>query len=144
MSIILFYYIDDPLSNQITLEKVSQKSWQLLIHIATTIWVYHVMSSNGWLSNPKSMFDPDPHGKPASFPVTAIYAFQLGIWTYSSVRHRFFEARRRDFYVMFTHHLTTILLELLSFEDGETSFGLFVILVYIYILIVIDLCLIDT
>lgn len=51
------------------------------------------------------------------------------MWTYSSIRHRFFESRRHDFYVMFTHHIVTMGLELLSFGDGESAFGLFIILV---------------
>lgn len=65
------------MSNPLTLEKLSQKSWQLLIHIITTIGGCYVMYINGWITNPKSMLNPDPHGIKVSISVTVIYSFQL-------------------------------------------------------------------
>lgn len=113
-----------------------------------TIFASYVMSENNWYKeDDNTFFIPDPRYSHASNAMIAIYAFQLGIWTYSSIRHRFFEARRADYYMMFTHHLTTISLELLSFSYGTRGYGVFIMLVFIFIylyFVYIDLCLIDT
>lgn len=89
------------------------------------------MSLKNWYRDPNdSFFVPDPRGRKSSREMVFIYAFQLAIWTYSGIRHRFFEVRRNDYFMMFVHHIVTMILELMSFGYDYTAYGLLIMLIH--------------
>jgi hypothetical protein len=52
------------------------------------------------------------------FKLKVLYAFQCGFYVYSIAALVVWETRRKDFGVMMTHHVITILLMVFSYIDG--------------------------
>lgn len=52
------------------------------------------------------------------------------IWTYTCIAHRFFDERRRDYFILYGHHLVTIALVLASWYGGSMRIGLLVLYVH--------------
>jgi hypothetical protein len=52
--------------------------------------------------------------------------FELSGYTFTGFAHRFFSVRRKDYYIMFTHHIATCILVLFSYITGCYRGGLVV------------------
>ena len=59
-----------------------------------------------------------------------IYMIQLGIWFCTALSHRIFEARHKDYFVMYTHHAVTIFLVTSSWGAGYFGVGLLVLMIH--------------
>jgi len=51
-------------------------------------------------------------------------------WMYTCVIHRFFDEQRKDYFVMYIHHIATIALVSWSFSAGYLRIGLLVLYVH--------------
>eukprot|EP00808_Paulinella_micropora_P002476 g21279.t1 len=127
----------DPLSKPRTLAKWTDQSWQLLIHLITSSWEYLVLRDrwDTW-ENPAVLITPDNFQENfwehrPSPSLLRLYMAQLGIWIATCFSHRFLEkTRRKDYVLMFTHHVVTISLVLGSHVRYHHSLGLLVLFLH--------------
>ena len=59
-----------------------------------------------------------------------MYIAQLAVWFYTAFSHKFIEAKHKDYFVMYSHHVATICLVALSYSAGWTKIGLIVLLLH--------------
>ena len=78
-------------------------------------------------------------GEPPDNATRMFYLCQLGIWFYTAVSFRFFEARHKDYYVMYSHHLVTILLVGFSYLCDLTEIGVIVLFIHDFSDVFVDL-----
>ncbi len=89
-------------------------------------------------------FFSDPYYYYVDFPILSTghrantlfmvyYAMGFGFYLQSIVALVTFETRRKDFWVMFVHHLATITLMSVSWATAHDRIGSMVIYIYIYI-----------
>ena len=126
-----------PLASQVAQKKWRDQSWQLVIHVSMTIWEVKLLSENKqWWKDPVTIFVPCPqeyltNGYPSSMSeLRLFYIFQLVLWIWTGVSCKFFEERRKDYFVMMLHHVMTVALVLYSFMGGELACGLVVLVVH--------------
>ena len=62
--------------------------------------------------------------------IQMFYVVQLSIWIVTCVSHRFIEARHKDYYQMYIHHLVTIGLILGSWMYGYIRVGVLVLFIH--------------
>ena len=58
------------------------------------------------------------------------FSAQLGIWFYTAFSHRFIEERRKDYFVMYSHHVMTLALVMLAMYKGCLRYGLVVLFLH--------------
>jgi ceramide synthetase len=58
------------------------------------------------------------------------FSAQLGIWFYTAFSHRFVEERRKDYFVMYAHHVMTVALVILAMYKGCLRYGLVVLFLH--------------
>jgi hypothetical protein len=61
------------------------------------------------------------------------------VWIYTCIVHRFFDERRKDYFVMYVHHIVTIMLVAASLSAGYLRIGLIVLYVHDVSDILVDL-----
>jgi hypothetical protein len=52
------------------------------------------------------------------------------VWIYTCIVHRFFDERRKDYFVLYVHHIVTIMLVAASLSAGYLRIGLIVLYVH--------------
>eukprot|EP00457_Paulinella_chromatophora_P005663 gb/GEZN01005680.1/.p1 GENE.gb/GEZN01005680.1/~~gb/GEZN01005680.1/.p1 ORF type:complete len:388 (+),score=36.46 gb/GEZN01005680.1/:174-1166(+) len=138
----------DPLSKPRALAKWTDQLWQLAIHIVASLWEFSVLLEDWALwTNPERSLEParfnaqlnPPPGEGAHPPypshttriILRLYMVQLGVWIATCFSHRFLEPlRRKDYVLMYAHHLVTILLVLGSHVRGFHEIGIAVLFVH--------------
>lgn len=103
----------DPLSGKIQMKKWTEQSWQLFVHAAFSLVELRILSDEGWYEDPAHCWIPHPFQQIISghrTDLTILYLAQLAIWVYTCLVHRFWDERRKDYFVMYVHHIVTIML----------------------------------
>jgi len=119
------------------IRKFVDQAWQLVIHGSMTIFECYIIYGQPWLWNVATAWD-DVQIRPRG-AVQQLYLIQLGVRIWSSFSHRFIEAKHKDYFLMFTHHVVTISLLGGSYQGGFYKIGTLVLLVHNGSDIVVDL-----
>jgi len=117
-----------PLSSKLTMRKWCDQSWQLVIHVSMSIFELLVLADETWFSETMTCWMPHPFQQTVKPSLRVLYLTQLAIWIYTAFSHRFIEERKKDYFVMYIHHIATILLVAGSFIYNYTRIGLLVLL----------------
>ena len=72
----------------------------------------------------------EPGTKTTSQNVSLFYIVQLSIWIVTCFSHRFVEARHKDYYQMYIHHIVTIGLMAGSWMFGYMRIGVLVLIIH--------------
>jgi ceramide synthetase len=116
------------------LRKFSDQSWQLLIHVGMTWYEWHVLSQFGWqwwTDRASHWSMPWTVAETASPPVLRrLFIAQLGVWFVTAFSHKFVEAKHKDYFVMYGHHVATLGLVTLSYFNGWTPVGCVVLFIH--------------
>lgn len=117
--------------------KFADQGWQLMIHACMTLlevavlhedkWRMWTEPDSLWEEKGMSVFNPHRDMKPL---IRMLYLSQMGVWAWTAVSHRFFEARHKDYYVMYIHHILTLVLLLGSYVYGFNKIGAMVLFVH--------------
>lgn len=120
------------------LRKFKDQSWQLVVHVLMTGLELALLAEVDWkwLKDPTSCFDPVTKKLPL---LQRLYLIQLAVWFVTAFSHRFFEAHHKDYFVMYGHHVVTILLVAGSFVDRLAPIGVLILLAHDSSDIVVDL-----
>jgi len=114
-----------PLEKPKALRKFTAQSWQLAIHVFFALWESYVIRTEmGGLGNNMMVND---ESDPVSPMMKALYISQLAVWIYTCMVHRWFDERRKDYFVMYVHHVATIALVAGSAQIGYYRAGLVVL-----------------
>jgi ceramide synthetase len=125
------------------INKFSEQSWQLAVHLGFGIVEGFVLWDNGfaWLKPENCMkfyapsapsdLEPTAYVSPSGAScVRLVYVGQLAVWFYTAFSHRFVEERRKDYFVMFVHHVVTLVLLVASMQAGALRFGIVVLFLH--------------
>jgi len=124
--------------------KFADQYWQFIIHLVMTVMEVWVSHDKPWWTNGRMFVDENgvvdtgPGIEPLP-EVKLIYIIQLAIWFYTAVSHRYFEARHKDYYVMYAHHICTLALLISSWVLGVFQTGILILLVHDASDIMVDL-----
>jgi hypothetical protein len=94
------------------MKKWQEQSWQLFVHVVASIAEVTMLMEETWWSDPSTCWIPHPfeqRGK-ARADLQVLYMAQLAVWMYTCFIHRFIDERRKDYFVMYLHHVVTIAL----------------------------------
>lgn len=116
------------------IRKFADQGWQLTIHFGMTLLELAILANNwSWIEG----IDSDgvdhvwePVDQRSDKLLNTFYLVQLSIWLTTAISHRFFEARHKDYFVMYSHHVATITLIAWSWSIGALRIGFLVLLVH--------------
>eukprot|EP00301_Raphidiophrys_heterophryoidea_P009171 c13511_g1_i1.p1 GENE.c13511_g1_i1~~c13511_g1_i1.p1 ORF type:complete len:381 (+),score=55.77 c13511_g1_i1:77-1144(+) len=117
------------LSKPRNLRKFCEQSWQLMTHVIFTVIEYQVLKDVDWWENPKASYFPRELPRPGGL-IRFFYLFQMATYAIGAFSHRFLEARHKDYFVMYTHHIVTLALLAGSHHLNAERFGLTVLTVH--------------
>jgi len=121
---------NNPLRKKPNLHKWRECSWQLAIHISMTVFEVYVLSNESWWDQTLTCWIPPPELQTAKYSVRALYTMQFAIWIVTAFTHRFIEERRKDYVMMFIHHIATMVLLAISHMFNFTRIGVLVMYVH--------------
>jgi len=130
---------NSPLNKRYTMNKWNDTCWQFIVHLSMSIFELYVISDESWYAMPISVWIPRPREQVTKNSVMLLYALQIAIWIATGFGHRFIEERRKDYVVMFIHHIMTILLLLCSQAKNFHRIGVLVLLIHDVSDITVDL-----
>ncbi|CAK8577498.1 unnamed protein product [Lathyrus sativus] len=94
---------------QIKIVKCTESMWKLTYYATVEAFVLKYTFNEPWFTNRKMLFEDWPNHDLKS-PVMIYYMCQCGFYIYSIAAILLWETRRKDFAVMFTHHIITVIL----------------------------------
>jgi ceramide synthetase len=108
------------------LHKWCDQGWQLFLHTVSSALEFPTLYSEGLLTEFARVWQPCPVEQTAPRLLVSAYMFHLAGYTFTGFAHRFFSVRRKDYYVMFAHHIATCILVIFSYLGGSYRVGLVV------------------
>jgi hypothetical protein len=123
---------EKPLAARIQLKKWQEQTWQLVVHAGASLFEIMILSDEEWWSKPETSWVPHPFEQRGKFrtDLQVFYMAQLAVWMYTCFVHRFVDERRKDYFVMYLHHIVTIALVGLSWAVGYMRVGILVLFVH--------------
>lgn len=89
--------------------KFKESLWKFSCYTALEFFIYRISLMEPWFFDTEVYFKGWPH-QPLKLPLKLYYTSQCGFYLYGIVALLFWETRRKDFGVMVSHHLITLLL----------------------------------
>jgi hypothetical protein len=126
-------YVDaPPLAGKIQMKKWQEQSWQFFVHVTMTMMEFVILYEEEWWRDTTTVWVPHPFEQRGRFrtDLQILYITQLAIWIYTCFIHRFLDERRKDYFVMYTHHIVTIALVGVSWAVGYMRIGLLVLWIH--------------
>lgn len=105
------------------INKFCSQSWQLFLHVSSITFEIVTIMTTSWWKDPKTCWTPCPCNQKATFPLKLMYAFESAAYIYDGIAHRFWNPRKNDYYIMFLHHIVTVLLISASYNPGYFPIG---------------------
>lgn len=94
-------------------DKFSESLWRFLHYLFSVVFGLYVLWDKPWLWDVKQCWDGYPTHQSLSRNIRLYYLFSITInWT-QFVSH-FFDIKRKDFWIMFIHHVIALLLLIMS------------------------------
>jgi hypothetical protein len=110
--------------------KFCDQGWQLVLHALSAALELPTLLREGLLGDLRRCWIPCPVDQSIPPLMQFAYLFVLSAYTFAGFRHRFFSPRKRDYYVMFAHHIATCALIVGSYVTRCYRIGLAVMFVH--------------
>ncbi|XP_061350990.1 ceramide synthase LOH2 isoform X2 [Gastrolobium bilobum] len=107
---------------QIKIGKCTESLWKLTYYATVEAYILKIIYHEPWFSNTKLYLKGWPNHELKS-PLVIYYMCECGFYIYSIAAILTWETRRKDFAVMFTHHVITVLLIGGSYLTGFFRIG---------------------
>lgn len=120
----------NPMAGKVQLKKWTEQSWQLFVHVVAACLELKILLEQPWFDDPRTCWLPRPEFQETQTDLLAVYLGQLAIWIYTCIIHRFVDERRKDYFVLYLHHLVTIALVAASWWANYVRIGLLVLWVH--------------
>jgi ceramide synthetase len=121
------------------LHKFCDQGWQTVFHILGVCFQIPTVFGDGLYTNIFRCFDPCPIDQSITSVLKFAYMFELTAYTYAGFQHRFWSPKKRDYYVMFGHHIATCALIIGSYITGAVRIGVLVMFIHDWSDIVFDI-----
>ncbi|GAB5356946.1 hypothetical protein AAMO2058_000331900 [Amorphochlora amoebiformis] len=127
---------NDPLSSPNALRQFESQVWQLIVHTSMAAIAYRAYKlGDAFLEHPARYmkgWEPISDNEIRyQLEIEQVYIVQLAVWFVTLISHRFIDVRSGDYHVMYTHHISTIALVLVSYAVGRyATFGLVVFMLH--------------
>ncbi|XP_074275368.1 ceramide synthase LOH2 [Silene latifolia] len=113
LSIWLLIKASTPLKfNEVTQAKIvkcSESLWKLAYYATVEAWVLRITYREPWFTDIYEYFNGWPNQE-LKLPLKLLYMCQCGFYIYSIAALLIWETRRKDFAVMMSHHVITVIL----------------------------------
>lgn len=96
-------------ATQTKLVKCSESMWKLTYYVTLEICIWNITYNEPWFTGGKEFFKGWPNQE-LKFPLKLFYLCQCGFYIYSIAALLTWETRRKDFAVMMSHHVVTVIL----------------------------------
>ncbi|EAY18318.1 hypothetical protein TVAG_254300 [Trichomonas vaginalis G3] len=138
------FFVGKPNENLFTkrpnrIKKFSDQIWQLFLHVSSCVFELPLILSTTWWSNPLSCFEPCPKFQTVSLLVKLAYTWEAAAYIFDGFAHRFWNARKNDYQIMFAHHVCTALLIAGSYSWNFFAFGTIVMFLHDFSDIPVDM-----
>ncbi|PNX82269.1 LAG1 longevity assurance 2-like protein, partial [Trifolium pratense] len=94
---------------EVKIGKCTESMWKLTYYATVEAFILKFTYQEPWFTNSKLYFKDWPNQELKS-PVMIYYMCQCGFYIYSIAAILGWETRRKDFAVMFSHHVITVIL----------------------------------
>ncbi|KMZ74094.1 LAG1 longevity assurance-like protein [Zostera marina] len=101
-------------ARQVKIEKMSESMWKFSYFLIGVIWSVSIICNESWSRDIHDYFRGWPD-HPLKVSMKLFYIWQCGIYIYSIVAILTWETRRKDFPIMLSHHIITIILIVYSY-----------------------------
>ena len=108
--------------------KFISQCWQLVIHVVMGFWERNISFRIGYWDDPMVLWTS--REKPVPEEARLVFLLQLGIWCYTAFSHRFLEERRKDYFLMYSHHIVTLILLSVALSNNFIAFGIIVLMIH--------------
>lgn len=127
--------VEKNVSKPRNVRKFGHQMWHGVIHVSMTLFECYILgrpevSWRWWndIQAPDSTWEPvDQAADPL---LRSFYLLQLSMWSFMAISHRFHESRHKDYFVMYGHHIATVMLISVSWWVGTLRIGLLVLLIH--------------
>ncbi|KAG0611362.1 hypothetical protein M758_7G135900 [Ceratodon purpureus] len=109
--------------------KFTESAWKLTYYVFSITVLLLSVHNEPWFGKTEHFWIGWPN-QTIKFKLKVLYAFQCGFYAYSIAALVVWETRRKDFGVMMTHHVVTILLMVFSYMDGTYRAGVSTLLLH--------------
>ncbi|KAK9112784.1 hypothetical protein Scep_020303 [Stephania cephalantha] len=89
--------------------KCSESMWKLTYYTTAQVWILTIGYHETWFTNRSEYFEGWPNQE-LKLPLMLYYLCQCGFYVYSIAALLTWETRRKDFFIMMSHHIVTVLL----------------------------------
>ncbi|KAH0461801.1 hypothetical protein IEQ34_009376 [Dendrobium chrysotoxum] len=96
-------------TRQLKVYKCSESMWKFTYYVSVQMWVISILCQAPWSMNTKEYFKGWPNQE-LGFSTKLFCMCQCGYYTYSIFALLIWETRRKDFYIMMSHHIITSIL----------------------------------
>lgn len=96
-------------ATRVKVGKISESMWKLTYYATVEFCILKIAYHEPWFRDTKLYFDGYPNQE-LKFPVMLFYMCQCGFYIYSIAALLMWETRRKDFSVMMSHHVITVIL----------------------------------
>lgn len=107
---------------QVKIAKCTESMWKLTYYATVEAFILKFIYHEPWTTNRK-MFTEDWPNHELKSPFVIYYMCQCGFYIYSIAAILLWETRRKDFAVMFTHHVITVVLIGISYLTSFFRLG---------------------
>ena len=107
---------------EVKIGKCTESMWKLTYYAAVEAFILKSTYREPWFTNRKLFIEDWPNHELKS-PIVIFYMCQCGFYIYSIAAILVWETRRKDFSVMFSHHLITVVLIATSYLTSFFRFG---------------------
>ncbi|XP_047341840.1 ceramide synthase LOH2-like [Impatiens glandulifera] len=104
------------------LVKCSESMWKLTYYATVEVCILSIIYNEPWFTGGKEFFNGWPNQE-LKFPLKLFYLCQCGFYIYSIAALLTWETRRKDFAVMMSHHVVTVILIGYSYISGFFRIG---------------------
>jgi hypothetical protein len=120
------------------LQKFCDQGWQCIVHMLAVAFEVPTVLGEGLFQDPSRCFEPCPRDQTFPNILKFAYMFELVAYTYSGFHHRFLMQKKRDYYIMFAHHIATCALIIGSYLTGAIRGGVLIMFMHDWSDVVFD------
>ncbi|OHT01299.1 hypothetical protein TRFO_31872 [Tritrichomonas foetus] len=127
------------LERKFKLGRFKSQGLQFSTHFLSVLLQIPTIIPEGLMSDFDKLWSPCPVVQEITHAIRFAYMFELASYCFQAFEHRFSNIRNKDYYVMFTHHIVTILLIAGSYDANAFRVGLLVMFMHDFSDIFVDI-----
>ncbi|KAK8805639.1 hypothetical protein WA158_002295 [Blastocystis sp. Blastoise] len=98
----------DPLSKAYSKQKYLSQAYQLVIHVISTYFEFKYAIQYNWFRDFPTMYHAPGESVAVPMEIRLLFAFEITLWIVQAIYLIFIDKRKKDFYALYIHHITTM------------------------------------